>query len=559
MSDICLGIDLGTTYSCVAYVDDATEKAVTLRNCEGQLTTPSAVYFEEKDNIVIGDEAKTYAVTEPDKTVTFIKREMGSDFKREIFDTEYTPQEVSAIILKKIVKDANSALLDLGVIKEGEVVNKAVITCPAYFGMAQKEATKMAGEMAGIEVLDIINEPTAAAINYGMLHKENGTCLVYDLGGGTFDVTIIKIEKNNIEVVCTGGEPTLGGKDWDMASVQYFVEQWKEQMKTDEDISEDLETDCELMAAAEKAKKSLSVKEKTPININYDGQKLKMEYTRRKFEEITAHLLKQTISLTKDCIAAAEEKGVPASSIGNILLVGGSSKMPQVEEALKKEFPAANVYLCDPDEGVAKGAALYAKSKGVEIKVLEDVVQKTGKTEAELSQELNEGKTLCSVAEENGVSTDGIMGGLSAVHISNVSSRTYGIAVIGDNNEEMIENFIFQNDKTPKKITKHFGTHEDMQSGVSLDIYESNVSDAFITNMSLAKIVTKNAMKLKQPVPKGTGITVTMLLENSGLMKIHAVEDLNKTELDVSIDINTGYSQKEREAATERTLKACVN
>lgn len=391
MSDICLGIDLGTTYSCVAYVDDETGKAVTLKNNEGQLTTPSAVYFEEKDNIVIGDEAKTYAVTEPEKTVTFIKREMGSDFKREIFDTEYTPQEVSAIILKKIVQDANSALADLGVIKDGEYVKKAVITCPAYFGMTQKEATKMAGEMAGLEVLDIINEPTAAAINYGMLHKDSGTYLVYDLGGGTFDVTIIKIEKNNIEVVCTGGEPTLGGKDWDMASVRYFVEQWQEQMNTDEDISEDLETYCELMAAAEKAKKSLSAKEKTPVNINYDGQKLKLEYTREKFEEITAHLLEQTVSLTKDCIKAAEAKGVPANSIGNILLVGGSSKMPQVEAILKKEFPSANVFLCDPDEGVAKGAALYAKCKGVEVKVLEDVIRKTGKTESELKKQ-NESK-----------------------------------------------------------------------------------------------------------------------------------------------------------------------
>lgn len=559
MSDICLGIDLGTTYSCVAYVDDETGKAVTLKNNEGQLTTPSAVYFEEKDNIVIGDEAKTYAVTEPEKTVTFIKREMGSDFKREIFDTEYTPQEVSAIILKKIVQDANSALADLGVIKDGEYVKKAVITCPAYFGMTQKEATKMAGEMAGLEVLDIINEPTAAAINYGMLHKDSGTYLVYDLGGGTFDVTIIKIEKNNIEVVCTGGEPTLGGKDWDMASVRYFVEQWQEQMNTDEDISEDLETYCELMAAAEKAKKSLSAKEKTPVNINYDGQKLKLEYTREKFEEITAHLLEQTVSLTKDCIKAAEAKGVPANSIGNILLVGGSSKMPQVEAILKKEFPSANVFLCDPDEGVAKGAALYAKCKGVEVKVLEDVIRKTGKTESELTKEMNDGKTLYAVAEENGVNTEGIMGGLSAVHISNVSSRTYGIAVIGDNNEEMIENFIFQNDKTPKEVTKHFGTHEDMQSGVSLDIYESNVPDALLTNMSLAKVVTKNAMKLKQAVPKGTGITVTMTLENSGLMKIHAVEDLNKTELDISIDINAGCSEEEKKEATERTLKACVN
>ena len=232
MTNKIFGIDLGTTYSCIAYVDEF-GKAVTIRNADGDMTTPSVVYFEDNEKQIVGVEAKTSMIIEPLNTVAFIKREMGTDYRREIHGVQYSPQEISSKILKKVVGDANAALREQGVLGQDESITKVVITCPAYFGMAEKEATKSAGVIAGLEVLDIINEPTAAAINYGVINAgQNKTVMVYDLGGGTFDVTVMTIAGNAINVVCTGGDPQLGGKDWDNTLKDWLVEKWKEENST---------------------------------------------------------------------------------------------------------------------------------------------------------------------------------------------------------------------------------------------------------------------------------------------------------------------------------------
>lgn len=330
MTNKIFGIDLGTTYSCIAYVDEF-GKAVTIRNADGDMTTPSVVYFEDNEKQIVGVEAKTSMIIEPLNTVAFIKREMGTDYRREIHGVQYSPQEISSKILKKVVGDANAALREQGVLGQDESITKVVITCPAYFGMAEKEATKSAGVIAGLEVLDIINEPTAAAINYGVINAgQNKTVMVYDLGGGTFDVTVMTIAGNAINVVCTGGDPQLGGKDWDNTLKDWLVEKWKEENDTDEDISEDLETLSSLMESAEKAKKTLTSKESAKIIVNHEGERMKIEISRDEYDALTKRLLDRTIELTDSCIKDAEKKGISLADIDEILLVGGSSRMPQV-------------------------------------------------------------------------------------------------------------------------------------------------------------------------------------------------------------------------------------
>lgn len=561
MQNKILGIDLGTTYSCVAYVDKY-GKAVTLKNADEELTTPSVVYFESEDNQVIGSEAKTYAITEPEQTVAFIKREMGTDYRVEIFGHQYSPQEISSLILKKLVQDANNSLRDLGEIGKDEKINKVVITCPAYFGMNQKEATKEAGELAGLEVLDIINEPTAAAINYGIVNSdEDKTIMIYDLGGGTFDVTILKISKGAIEVICTGGEPTLGGKDWDEKTVEYLARRWNEEKGTDDDITMDLETNADLMANAEKAKKALTSKEKTPVNIMYEGQRLKIELTRDEFDSYTADLLKRTIELTNDCLKAAESKGVKKESVTEILLVGGSSKMPQVKTLVEKTYPWAEVKLYEPDEAVAKGAALYAMNKDIIGKIIEQESQKTGKSAEEIQKDIASGKAKVSeIAKKNCVPLSGSARMLADIAITNVSSRTYGVDYIADEAtmKKAIANFILKNDALPKEHTEDFQTMSDNQSGVRLTIYESSSSNEILEDLGLAKELIHADLKFKKPVPKATIIHVTVRLENNGLLTMHASEDATGSELDCNVKIDSGISDQEKKEAEGRVNESSV-
>lgn len=525
-NQIILGIDLGTTYSCVAYVDEF-GKAVTLKNADGDLTTPSVVHFTDEQNQDVGAEAKNYEVMDPEHTVSCIKRQMGTDFRRNIYGTAYSPQEISSKILRKLVNDANDALREQSVLKEGDV-NKVVITCPAYFGVAEKQATKDAGELIGLEVIDIINEPTAAAINYGMLNSEdNGKrVMVYDLGGGTFDVTVIEIEDNKINVVCTGGDPQLGGKDWDTALVEYFVKCWQEEKDTSEDITDNLETLCSFLEAAEKAKKSLTSKQKANVILNHDGERMRLELTRENFDQITKELLDKTIDYTNSCIQAAAAKGCPLEKIDEILLVGGSSRMPQVKQRLDETYKI-KTSLFDPDEAVAKGAALYAQIR----------------TNIE-----------CGLAGGSGFASP-----VSPIVINNVSSRTYGVDVIDRfTKKPYISNFIFQNDTLPKTDTQTFCTLENNQTGVKFDVYESLGSDARIDNFDNATKITTIYMKFEKPVPVDTEIITTMRLENSGLLYVEAEEQLYHSKLKTSFEIANTLSESEKMQAKERAKNSTV-
>ena len=351
------GIDLGTTYSCIAVVDEVSGKPYVIANAEGDLTTPSVVYFEDTENRVVGKEAKNTALLEPDRVVEMVKRNMGAPEWRLSFDgEEYSAEEISAYILRKVVADAEQ---NLG----GTKVKDVVITCPAYFGIPQRDATAAAGRIAGLNVLEIINEPTAAAISYGLHDDRDQVVLVYDLGGGTFDVSIIEVKEGSVSVVATGGDHELGGRDWDEEIVKYLAAEWAAQNGgSADDLAASAETMQDLWRRAEEAKRALTNRAETKVLVSHEGKRASVPLTREKFDEITAHLLENTLSMTRATMATARELG--GRDMDLLLLVGGSSKMPQVGERLKQEF-GKDPQVHDPDQSVAKGAAVYGQKLAI--------------------------------------------------------------------------------------------------------------------------------------------------------------------------------------------------
>ena len=324
-----IGIDLGTTNSCVAVMEGG--EPVVITNQEGARTTPSVVGFAKNGERLVGQLAKRQAVSNPENTVASIKRHMGEDYKVTIEGKSYTPQEISAMILQKIKADAEAYL--------GETVSQAVITVPAYFTDSQRQATKDAGAIAGLEVLRIINEPTAAALAYGVDKDEDGKVLVFDLGGGTFDVSILELGDGVFEVKATSGNNHLGGDDFDQRIMNWLIDEFKKD--TGIDLSTDKMADQRLKEAAEKAKIELSGVASTNINLPFitadaSGPKhLDLTLTRAKFDELTRDLVEATIEPTRK---AMKDAGLSASDIDKVLLVGGSSRIPAVQEVIKKEL-----------------------------------------------------------------------------------------------------------------------------------------------------------------------------------------------------------------------------
>ena len=350
-----IGIDLGTTNSCVATLEGG--QAVVIPNSEGSRTTPSVVAFTKDGDRLVGITAKRQAVTNSDRTILSVKREMGTDWTQSIGDDPYTPQEVSAFILQKLKADAEAYL--------GQEVKQAVITCPAYFTDAQRKATRDAGRIAGLEVLRIINEPTAAALAYGVDKDDDQTILVYDLGGGTFDVSILEIylvdDQPQIEVKATSGDNRLGGDDFDEVVIEWIVTEFKK--TTGIDLSSDMQAMSRLREAAEKAKIELSGTGTTQINLPFitmsDGQPehLDLSLSRSKFEELIAALIERTMSPTR---RAMKDAGVSKGEVDKVILVGGSTRVPAVQVAIEKEVGKAPFKGINPDEAVAVGAALQA-------------------------------------------------------------------------------------------------------------------------------------------------------------------------------------------------------
>ena len=347
-----IGIDLGTTNSCVAVIEGG--EPVVIPNAEGGRTTPSVVAFSKTGERLVGQVAKRQAITNPEKTVSSIKREMGSNYKVNIDGKDYTPQEISAMILTKLKTDAEAYL--------GEKVSQAVITVPAYFTDAQRQATKDAGRIAGLDVKRIINEPTAAALAYGVDKESDQKIMVYDLGGGTFDVSILEIGDGVIEVLATAGNNRLGGDDFDKCIMDWMVAEFK---KSDGvDLSADKVAMQRLKEAAEKAKIELSGVTSSAINLPYitadaTGPKhLDLTLTRAKFNELTAHLVEATAGPVRQALSDA---GLTGNDIAKVLMVGGSSRIPAVQDVVKKLTGKEGFKGINPDECVAMGAALQGE------------------------------------------------------------------------------------------------------------------------------------------------------------------------------------------------------
>ena len=361
-----IGIDLGTTNSCVAVMEGG--EPVVIANAEGNRTTPSVVAFSKTGERMVGQVAKRQAVTNADRTISSIKRHMGTDYKVDIDGKKYTPQEISAMILRKLKADAEAYL--------GQPVTEAVITVPAYFNDAQRQATKDAGKIAGLEVKRIINEPTAAALAYGVDKESSQKIMVYDLGGGTFDVSILDIGDGVIEVLATNGNTHLGGDDFDQCIIDYLVAEFKKAEGID--LSGDKVAMQRLKEAAEKAKIELSGVTSSTINLPYitadaTGPKhLDVTLTRAKFNELTTHLVQDTLKPVRQAMADA---GLKASDLSKVLLVGGSSRIPAVQEAVKSITGKEGFKGINPDECVAVGAAIQGGVLGGDVKgmVLLDV------------------------------------------------------------------------------------------------------------------------------------------------------------------------------------------
>jgi len=545
------GIDLGTTYSSIAFVDEY-GKPVIIPNAENQRITPSVVFFDGSE-IVVGDVAKESAKLYPNEVVSFIKRSMGeADYVFEYDHKTYRPEEISSFVLRKVAQDAEQTI--------GEKVRDVVITCPAYFGINEREATRKAGEIAGFNVRQIINEPTAAAIAYGTVQEtENRIVLVYDLGGGTFDITMIDIQENSIDVICTGGDHNLGGKDWDDRIVGFLVQEFQRQTGSSEDILEDPDTWQDLQLSAEKSKKILSQRDKTPISITHGGERVKVELGRAKFEEITRDLVERTISLTHEMLGEAKHKGY--ERFDEIILVGGSTRMPQIPERIRREFNL-EPRMFDPDESVAKGAAIYGWKLSLNDSLIRRIAEKTNRN-PEAEPDIIETtpvnimeEVAREMSEETGVTLSAVK--RSTISIKDVTSKSFGVVARRPNNNEAVFNLILKNTTVPVDTKRSFYTPEANQERVLIRIMENESTEKVVPVDHSAEIGTA-VLELPSGLPEDSPVEISFQLNREGRLLITAVETNEFRKVTAKIETSSVIHGKELEEAKARSQSLKVH
>jgi molecular chaperone DnaK len=478
-----VGIDLGTTNSVVAVMEG--QSPTVIANAEGNRTTPSVVAFTKTGERLVGQLAKRQAVTNPDRTISSIKRHMGTNHTVKIDGKDYTPQEISAMILQKLVNDASAYL--------GERVTKAVITVPAYFNDAQRQATKDAGKIAGLDVLRIINEPTAAALAYGLDKKGNETILVFDLGGGTFDVSVLEVGDGVFEVKSTNGDTHLGGDDYDHRVVEYLVGEFRKEQGID--LSSDRQAMQRLTEAAEKAKIELSGTVVTDINLPFitadqNGPKhLDVKLTRAKFEELTADLTQRCVQPFKNALADAK---LDVSQIDEVVMVGGSTRMPVIQELVRKLTGKELNQSVNPDEVVAVGAAIQA---GVLAGEVRDVV------------------------------------------LLDVTPLSLGLETLGGVSTKLIE----RNTTIPTRKTQVFTTAEDGQTSVDINILQGEREMA-ADNKSLGRFRLEGIPAAPRGVPQ---VEVTFNIDANGIVNVSAKDLGTGKEQQITISASTNLSKDE--------------
>lgn len=546
------GIDLGTTYSCIAYVDQY-GKATVIPNAEGDLITPSVVLFERNTRIV-GKEAKNTAVLSPEHVVSMVKREMGSPDYSFVYDGHaYRPQEISSNILKKVSQDAEQQL--------GQPVTDVVITCPAYFGEAEREATRAAGELAGLNVLGIINEPTAAALDYGMHENPSGVngrdqvAMVYDLGGGTFDVTVIQMRDNAIQVIATGGDHRLGGRDWDLEVVHYLAEEWRKANPEGSDPLDSLETQQDLWQKAETAKRSLTARDETRVAVVHDGVTQSVIFTRQKFDELTRGKLEQTILFTRETLDIARSKGVEDFDV--LLLVGGSTRMPQVRERLQQEFPHSEIKTYDPDQAVAKGAAIYGLklALGIRVQELKDAAAELTDAPIQVDDEI-----LPIVAGQLGLPPKTISD-LLEKQIVNVTSHSYGIEAIDPSrdSQKLISNLVIAQTPLPATVNRTYYTVEANQETVLITVHQNDERNDLVDDLTLGQQIAEATLELPHGLPARSEIDVTCEINDQGLLVITAKEKTQGKIVDVRVDVTGALTPAEMEQARKRSEAVTVS
>ena len=548
MAKYIFGIDLGTTYSCLAYVDE-TGRATVVNNQEGTNTTPSVVNFASPTQVVVGQIAKENAVIDPQNTVSLVKTLMGnSNFAINYNGEDKSPEEVSAYILRKLAEDA-SKLLDTE-------VKDVVITCPAYFGTAERQATKNAGIIAGLNVIEIISEPTAAALYYGCAkEQEEKTILVYDLGGGTFDVTIMRISAGKIEVICSDGNHQLGGKDWDTEIMNYLATQFCEETGFDGDFDEYAQQDLRLKA--EKAKQQLSSREEVPVMLDAAGLRARISLSRTTFDEITQSLLNESIEKTDAAIAVAKEKGY---TVDEILLVGGSTRMPQVTKALVAKY-GIEPKILEPDEAVAKGAAIYALG-AYEGKV-DEWKEKVATGQVDVSDEEVK-EEMEKYAEEASVSSatiPGLMGQKMSEVVTVATTKSYAIQVLVQGQEKCC-NMIIKNEKMENgfvSVTKQFGTAAENQQTAELIVYESDFDTEYF-EVDSDFVLGTATLELPGNLPAGAPIQVTFTLNNEGILEVTGRDMTTNREIHATMQATAGttMSKEDVQAAKAKTKSIAV-
>ena len=490
-----IGIDLGTTNSCVAVMEGG--KPTVITNAEGMRTTPSVVAFTKTGERVIGEPAKRQAVTNAEKTIASIKRHMGTDYKVQIDDKAYSPQEISAMILQKLKSDAENYL--------GEKVTEAVITVPAYFNDAQRQATKDAGKIAGLDVKRIINEPTAAALSYGLDNEDEQKIMVYDLGGGTFDVSIIEIGDGVIEVLSTAGDNKLGGDDFDNVITQYMLDEFKKQEGVD--LSTDKMAMQRLKEAAEKAKKELSSATTTNINLPFitataEGPKhFDMNLTRAKFDELTAHLVERTAGPVN---SALNDAGMTASELSKVLLVGGSTRIPAVQDKVQQLTGKEPFKGINPDECVAIGASV-------------------------------QGGKLAGDA------------GAGDILLLDVTPLSLSIETMGGVATRLIE----RNTTIPTKKSQIFSTAEDNQSAVDINVVQGERQFAR-DNKSLGRFRLDGIAPARRGVPQ---IEVTFDIDANGIVNVSAKDLGTGKEQHITITAGSNMSDEDIDKAVKEAAE----